>query len=154
MDLRTPEYSLGVADCAQQLRRDILLFDWWVHNADRNLTELGGNPNLLWSDAVPKTLNVIDHNLAFDADFDPAEFLRLHVFSEEVPDLFSDFILRESYRARFANALENWNDICDTLPKEWHFIDAEMTLPVQYPLDAVEHFLKRALTNEFWRLPP
>jgi hypothetical protein len=28
------------------IQLDILAFDWWVHNADRTLTENGGNPNL------------------------------------------------------------------------------------------------------------
>ena len=33
----------------EQLRLQVLLFDWWVHNEDRTLNEYGGNPNLLWS---------------------------------------------------------------------------------------------------------
>lgn len=27
---------------------DVLVFDWWVRNEDRHLTEMSGNPNLLW----------------------------------------------------------------------------------------------------------
>ncbi len=30
------------------LQQDIFLFDAWVRNGDRSLTENGGNPNLLW----------------------------------------------------------------------------------------------------------
>lgn len=45
-----------VAKVPLQVRRDILVFDWWIRNDDRNFTELGGNPNLLWdtkcSDAI------------------------------------------------------------------------------------------------------
>lgn len=136
-----------------QLRRDVLMFDWWVHNGDRNLTSLGGNPNLLWSDESPKTLMMIDHNLAFDPEFNPTEFLKLHVFSEEVSELFSDFLLRESYRARFAKAIESWTDICDTLPEDWLYVDHEKTLPTQYPFDAANALLKRALSDAFWQLP-
>jgi len=44
---------------------DVLVFDWWLHNEDRHLTESGGNPNLLW-DVTGEQLAVIDHNLAFD----------------------------------------------------------------------------------------
>lgn len=138
----------------QTLRRDIVLFDWWVHNADRNLTEIGGNPNLLWSAGDPPAVVMIDHNLAFDAEFDQAEFLRLHVFSAEVPDLFSDFLLRDTYRTRLATALENWDGICDTLPEDWYFIDAEKTMPANFPFDDIKRFLDRAITDAFWQLPP
>lgn len=138
----------------QQLRRDVLMFDWWVHNGDRNLTELGGNPNLLWSDDQSQSLKMIDHNLAFDPSFNPADFVLLHVFSEEVPALFSDFLLRDSYRERFTHAVQGWDDICDTLPEEWRFIDTEMTVPAQYPFDTAKHLLTRALSDHFWQLPP
>jgi len=138
----------------QSLRRDIILFDWWVRNADRNLTDIGGNPNLLWTVGDPPALVMIDHNLAFDADFDPAQFLHLHVFASEVANLFSDFLLRDTYRARFATALENWDGICDTLPLAWHFIDAEMTMPAKFPFDEIKRLLERALTDAFWQLPP
>jgi hypothetical protein len=35
-----------VADIDVALRRDVLVFDWWVRNADRSLTMHGGNVNL------------------------------------------------------------------------------------------------------------
>jgi hypothetical protein len=136
------------------LRRDVILFDWWIHNADRTLTEMGGNPNLLWMPGSPGALKMIDHNLAFDSDFDAIDFLDLHVFAGEVRELFSDFLLRDSYAARFANALESWSDICDTLPDAWRFIDTEKTMPVEYPIEAVKTLLDRALTDSFWQLPP
>ncbi|MYM29397.1 hypothetical protein GTP58_13790 [Duganella sp. CY15W] len=97
---------------------------------------------------------MIDHNLAFDDQFDATAFFQMHVFSEETNQLFSDFLLRDSYRDRLAQALENWTDICDTLPKEWCFIDHEKTIPVQYPFDDVKALLDRALTDAFWQLPP
>ncbi|MDD4914727.1 MAG: hypothetical protein PHW13_06790 [Methylococcales bacterium] len=33
---------------AKTTRLEVLLFDLWVEHEDRTLTELGGNPNLLW----------------------------------------------------------------------------------------------------------
>lgn len=51
------------------VRRDVIAFDWWVRNGDRNLTVAGGNPNLLWNPEGEGSLVVIDHNLAFDPDF-------------------------------------------------------------------------------------
>lgn len=138
----------------QSLRRDILVFDWWIHNADRTLTEIGGNPNLLWVPAQAAALVMIDHNLAFDPDFNEEEFLQLHVFADEAPDVFSDFLLRDAYLDRFAQALKNWTDICGTLPEAWGFIDLEKTVPVDFPFDAIKDLLDRALTDAFWQLPP
>nr|WP_116744288.1 HipA family kinase [Janthinobacterium sp. 78] len=57
-----------------QLANDVLVFDWWLHNEDRHLTERGGNPNLLW-DMQNSELVVIDHNQAFDRHFNPSNFL-------------------------------------------------------------------------------
>jgi hypothetical protein len=65
----------------------LLVFDWWVENADRSLSPHGGNPNLLWRASENKLL-VIDHNLAFDADFDEASFFTTHVFRQEADAVF------------------------------------------------------------------
>ncbi len=46
-------------------RRDLVAFDWWIKNGDRQLTEIGGNPNLLWT-PESDSMVVIDHNMAFD----------------------------------------------------------------------------------------
>ena len=43
------EFSMAhMPHVAALTRKDVALFDWWVQNADRTLTEKGGNPNLLW----------------------------------------------------------------------------------------------------------
>lgn len=52
-----------VAQVPSDLARDVLVFDWWVRNADRTLTEFGGNPNLFW-DVIKSELVVMDHNQA------------------------------------------------------------------------------------------
>ncbi|HNI07623.1 MAG TPA: hypothetical protein PLL24_05970 [Thiobacillaceae bacterium] len=135
-------------------RWDVLVFDWWVRNADRNLTAAGGNPNLLWNPANDGSLVVIDHNLAFDPEFSPADFVDLHAFAADIPTLFSDFLLRDAYRARLASALSIWPEACSKLPHSWGFIDPECTIPVDFPLHAVKALLDRALTEEFWHLPP
>ena len=57
---------------------EILLFDSWIGNGDRMLSDLGGNPNMLWSD-LAQQVSIIDHNLAFET---PAVDVRAHhVFS-------------------------------------------------------------------------
>lgn len=137
----------------QVQRRDVLAFDWWVHNADRTLTRMGGNSNLLWNPAGAGSLVVIDHNLAFDPAFSAKDFCEFHVFSDEIPNMFSDFVLRNEYAARFAHALTFWHQSCANLPEAWGFIDPEQTLPVNYPFPAVKTLLDRAQTDAFWQLP-
>lgn len=34
----------AVSEVPACLQRDLLAFDWWIHNSDRLLTEKGGNP--------------------------------------------------------------------------------------------------------------
>jgi hypothetical protein len=134
-------------------RRDVIAFDWWVQNADRNLTPSGGNPNLLWNPADDGSLVVIDHNLAFDAEFSAEDFVKLHVFAGDIPAMFSDFLMRDAYTARFRQALGIWEDACATLPTSWGFVDPEQTIPVDFSKDAVKALLHRAFTDTFWHLP-
>lgn len=100
----------------KQLRRDVLMFDAWVRNEDRSLTQKGGNPNLLWSE---NSLHVIDHNLIFDKDFATGIFLDTHVFQAEITEILQDFLLREHYETRMQDALNVWSSAWDTLPEEW-----------------------------------
>lgn len=67
---------------APELKRMVLLFDWWIQNEDRSFKGAAGNPNLLW-DTRCNALVVIDHNLAFDATFAARRFWETHIFSEE-----------------------------------------------------------------------
>lgn len=137
----------------QTLRRDVIAFDWWVHNGDRNMTPKGGNPNLLWNPEGEGSLVVIDHNLAFDPEFSSSEFLKLHVFADDIPCMFKDFLLRDEYAARFAAVLGKWDEICDTIPVAWRFIDPERTVEVEFSIPGIKAFLDRALTDTFWNLP-
>ena len=63
-----------------QLQINVLIFDLWVENLDRTLTEKGGNPNLLWKTDESAGLYVIDHNLIFDDKFNKADFWATHAF--------------------------------------------------------------------------
>lgn len=64
-----------VREVPDGIQQDVLVFDWWIHNGDRLLTERGSNPNLFWNPAS-RELIVIDHNQAFDPDFDAASARR------------------------------------------------------------------------------
>lgn len=142
-----------IAHIPLSLRHDVLLFDWWIHNGDRNLTGIGGNPNLLWKPGSAGTLIMIDHNLAFDPDFDPAGFLSLHAFANDAMSLFHDISLRDKYRNRMMCALRCWSEICDTLPNEWRCIDAEQTIPAAFPFGSVKALLDRVSADAFWKIP-
>lgn len=112
-----------------ELRRRVLAFDWWVENADRSLTERGGNPNLLWCAAEPRLL-VIDHNLAFDAAFDVTRFFETHVFRFDADALFGDWVNRADMQQRLCAALPAFDTACASFPESWKWIDSERTLPL------------------------
>lgn len=123
-------------------RRMLLAFDWWVENADRSLSPHGGNPNLLWNAAGSKLL-VIDHNLAFDADFDEAAFFATHVFRQDADTVFGDLVCRAETSALLDAALLCFDTAVQGMPPEWLWLDGvERTLPVQVDFEAI----KRRLT--------
>ena len=132
-----------------RLRRDILVFDWWVHNADRTLTALGGNPNLLW-DHADKKLAVIDHNQAFDIEFNPFTFCQTHVFHAEVVGVFDDFVERLDYQSRLSAAFATFESACDNIPPEWWYVDDGV--PTDFSLNAARDLLARFSNNQFWRI--
>lgn len=135
------------------VQRDVLVFDWWVNNGDRTLTPLSGNPNLLW-DAAARKLVVIDHNLAFDREFDAAGFSKTHVFAGQVSTIIQDLIEPVRYSERLREALAVWPHACNTAPTEWWFVDEEQTVPTDFDPDAALALLNRYTNEEFWRLTP
>lgn len=135
-------------------QHDVIAFDWWVHNGDRNLTALGGNPNLLWNPADGGSLVVIDHNLAFDPDFSAKDFVDLHVFADKISPMFSDFWLRDAFTDRYREALGIWEEACDNLPQSWMYLDPDQTVPVEFPFVRTRALLDRAFADTFWLLPP
>ncbi|MDR3390550.1 MAG: hypothetical protein P4L77_02360 [Sulfuriferula sp.] len=134
-----------------QLQRDVLVFDWWVHNIDRTLSEMGGNPNLFW-DVENEQLVVIDHNQAFDAGFSVESFINLHAFHEQIHNLCADWVLQHQYAHRLANALSDWDIICNTVPLEWWFVDPEQTIPTDFDRDVMHRLLLRCQNNAFWKM--
>jgi hypothetical protein len=132
-----------------RLRRDILVFDWWVHNADRTLTALGGNPNLLW-DYEKKSLAVIDHNQAFDIGFNRAIFCHTHVFHADIGNVFDDLVEHLHYQDRLSAAFAAFESICDNIPTEWWQIDDGV--PTDFSVELARALLKRFLDNQFWRI--
>lgn len=144
------EFSFShISHVPEQTRKDVALFDWWVHNADRTLTAKGGNPNLLW-DQEHSRLAVIDHNQAFDADFDPQRFAELHVFHESFLAALDDLVERETCRDRLAAAFAEFDLACNNVPPEWWVVDNGV--PTSFNRDATKRFLGRFMDNDFWRI--
>ncbi len=140
---------VNLPDISDTVQRDVLAFDWWVRNSDRTLTHKGGNPNLF---IEPETsdLVVIDHNLAFDRDFNKPEFLQSHAFSGQSRDLLDDMIYRQQYSQRFREVLANWDEICDSVPKEWLFVDDEESVKTDFDFAEAFNMLTTCDCGSFW----
>lgn len=132
------------------LATDVLVFDWWLHNEDRHLTALGGNPNLLW-DMQTGQLAVIDHNQAFDRDFNAERFLDSHVFSAYWNRAFTDHVERARYRLRMQNTLARLEDIRVNIPSSWwSFAEG---VPADVTWDEIVTCLERCQQETFWNTP-
>ncbi|MCK5133779.1 MAG: hypothetical protein KAR40_16720 [Candidatus Sabulitectum sp.] len=96
-----------------ETRCRILLFDWWIKNMDRSDT----NTNLLWT--TDGSIKVIDHNLAFDKDFEEEEFFTRHLFRKDraMPEVGLNFPQKMSELAE--NVLSQFEAVWDQIPEEW-----------------------------------
>ena len=128
---------------------DVLVFDWWLHNEDRHLTENGGNPNLLW-DVSGDELVVIDHNLAFDPDFNTTNFLESHVFASHWNSVFSDHFVRSAYEKRMVQALICLPAIRASIPSQWWWVDDGVPASVSW--DAIAACIDRCNHPDFWNI--
>lgn len=131
--------------------KDVMVFDWWVHNRDRTLSEKGGNPNLLWDQTAEK-LVVIDHNVAFEPQFDKKSFADNHIFAHYIPSVFDDLVERVLYEKRLQQAFAEYDIACDNVPPEWWWVDDGA--PALFDRNAVRTFLSSFNQNDFWRIAP
>jgi hypothetical protein len=107
----------GVEQLPRPLRATVLLFDYWIQNADRTLGPAGGNPNLLRAHGVP--LALIDHGNAFDSAFDVSIFKGHHAFASCVADWLDRKAQRE-WMVQAVRASATIPDLWNFLPEEWH----------------------------------
>lgn len=129
-------------------RLAVLLFDLWVENEDRTLSELGGNPNLLWK-AEESQLYVIDHNLIFDPTFDRIQFWDTHVFKSEYKQ--DDLIEQQNFEIRMKAALDSWQSAWDKVPSEWLELNEDYS--IFNPDQQFQRLLSEA-EGEIWRKMP
>ena len=131
------EHVEGAADlnCSEvdavplEVRRRTLAFDWWVQNQDRSLGEKGGNVNILRV-AASGSVYIIDHNLAFDPDFDVSKLADTHVFRDELDEWDSAISL--AFDPLLRDIMHRFDDFWAELPDEWS--EAAEFLPEVSPL--------------------
>lgn len=131
----------------KDLQQDILVFDWWLQNGDRSLTDKGGNPNLLW-DTQHQKLAVIDHNNAFDAQFNVKDFFENHVFRGQIATIFEDCVTRTMYIERMERAFAAFEIACHNSPLEWWWIGDGV--PCSLNKETARQLLARFEDNSFW----
>jgi hypothetical protein len=102
----------------QNVINDLYIFDYWIQNADRTLTEHGGNPNFFFSQGNGLAY-VLDHNLAFDDKFDLNTHKTLHVCHSRQEWTSLVDIDRQTYTAKFDEALEQVDVIFKEIPDDW-----------------------------------
>lgn len=130
------------------LQQRVLLFDIWVSNEDRFLTDQGGNVNLLVDE--DGGLVVIDHNLAFDP-LSSMDSFDLHVFSSQRQAL-RDLEVQARHSEALDTALAAWDSIIDLVPEEWVYWDPDdPTTEVQPTLEDLHTWLQRLHEPTFWR---
>lgn len=113
----TKQASLSVSP---GLKTDILVFDAWVKNGDRTLSELGGNVNLLQDLINPQQLWVFDHNLALNPAQDLARLAAHHVFCGDNAGLtLNDIVTKAEYEARMERCMALLPRIIATTPASW-----------------------------------
>lgn len=139
-------------DVPRLLEIDILMFDFWVRNADRTLTNYGGNPNLLWDLSASK-LVAIDHNLAFDVNFDQKTFWETHVFANRRRDIWNNLLIRNIWAQRLTDLLPIYAASLSSAPREW--FDANEGLEGAGKFDEAENLalLEACRSQEFWSKP-
>lgn len=138
VDNATSLLPVEVSAVFPELRRNILLFDWWIQNEDRTLGERGGNVNLLWS-ATESRLTVIDHNNAFDPTFEENTFFNDHVFRAEREQIPASFLLEQ--KRYFENMASRLGDLVKDFPEEWVERDDR---PGDFILESVSAILGRS----------
>lgn len=133
----------------EDTRRWVLLFDWWVRNGDRTLTEFGGNPNLFWSNGG-LGLVVLDFNLTFDRQLGEKEFWTTHAFRLAASGWDAEF--RAEAEGRMEAVLSRLPEIWEELPVGWRYLDGDPTLPESLSRTEVESILGRFRNDPslFW----
>jgi hypothetical protein len=145
------EFSGGMRlKVPKELRTKTFLFDWWIMNQDRILVDGAGNPNLLWT-VQDESMHVIDHNSAFDREFDQETFLKTHVFADDRFGVL-DRVLRYDLERTMGEILRDFNLIWANLPEEWTDSDFDHNPDLVLDETYFRNILRRFETESFWEV--
>lgn len=137
---------------SDDLKNKLLLFDYWIKNSDRTLTEAGGNPNLI-KKLDDNSLVIFDHNLAFSTNFDKTDFLNTHIFRSQWDVVTGDLFLKNEFIDIFSDILNNWDSISDYLPLEWYDeYDVERNIDINMYLERIYIQLRECELGVFWNV--
>jgi hypothetical protein len=118
----------------------IYAFDKLILNADRTLTDKGGNVNILY-DVGSDKYYLIDHNLSFDQSIQPEDFA-VHVYGPGNRKWEYDLIDRLEYRQKVVECTNKLSEILKYIPEDW-VVDEEFLPFVSATLEKGDH-------EDFW----
>lgn len=127
-----------------QEQKKIYFFDRWIKNADRSLTVIGGNVNIIF-DTVNNRHYLIDHNLAFAHDTTDDEY-DVHVYSPKCRDWVYDIIDEPELLDLANDAIGTVGEAFNQIPEEWFLSDEER----ERLLSEIVACLSRVRSREFW----
>lgn len=102
----------------KQGMRDLYLFDYWIKNQDRTLTNLGGNPNA-FVDISERSMVIFDHNLAFASDFSIDDHKQTHLASIIWNAEQARLDDKPTYSDRLDKLMNHFDEYVNHLPLEW-----------------------------------
>lgn len=147
--LAQPHYSLleqaNISQINNELQRKIAAFDWFIRNEDRTL----GNPNLLYVDS-DAPLIIIDHNCAFDHEFDPDNFKSNHIFSSALLPVFNSPEMQDEINLWLRKAVNVYSSILNDLPEEWQWSNQEKDIPTKYNFEYTTETVSRLTNGLLW----
>jgi len=136
-----------------QLKTDILLFDVWVMNGDRTLSDQGGNVNLLYDPTLDQPIVVFDHNLALDQRENDIHIRQHHVFSGDNAGIsLNDIVTQDEYIERMRQAMVHLPQIIAAIPPLWREVaNGRLGDGKDVIIDVIQPLLERYQHREFWR---
>jgi hypothetical protein len=141
-DGAVPISASTVAKIASEEQQKLFVFDAWIQNEDRTLTAHGGNPNYFLS-TRDGTSFVIDHNLAFDPNFELSRNAEMHVCRGAWLAAKENLIVHQSIRADVERLLLMLDDLRYAVPESW--LEHRPSL-----LGGFIEILSRAGSEPFW----
>lgn len=140
-DTAQPLAPSMINDANRDVLAKLYVFDHWIGNSDRTLTEHGGNPNV-FVDLSGNNLFIIDHNLAFSRTH-VANELELHAGRASWKMKRTEIVFVEELRAALLEARMTIKEFDANLP--WQWVDEEPNFDSN-----VQSFLARAERDSFW----